>query len=92
MVENEKFLVLGINDSGGTRIQEGIGALAGLWRDFLPKYNGFWCYSSNFCYIRSLCRWNSLFSSSYGLCFVVENISKMFITGPNVVESVLGEG
>ena len=46
--------VIGINDSGGARIQEGINSLAGFAEIF---ERGFRCYSSDFRYLRSLRRW-----------------------------------
>ena len=48
---------IGINDSGGARIQEGINAFSGICRDFPTQYSCFRRYSPNFRYLRSLCRW-----------------------------------
>ena len=44
---------IGINDSGGARIQEGP-----------TQHPCFRCYSADFRYLRSLCRWCCLFSGS----------------------------
>jgi len=63
--------VIGLNDSGGARIQEGVRSLAGYAEifqrniNFSKKYNGFWSYSSNIFNIRTMCRRSSLFSSAY---------------------------
>ena len=48
---------IGINDSGGARIQEGINALAGYAEIF-------GCHSADFRYLRSLCRRCCLFSGT----------------------------
>lgn len=83
--------LIGINDSGGARIQEGIGALAGYGEIFyrntmasgvIPQIS----------VILGPCAGGAVYSPALtDFVFVVENISKMFITGPNVIESVLGE-
>lgn len=86
-----KVPCIGINDSGGARIQEGIGALAGYGEIFyrntmasgvIPQIS----------VILGPCAGGAVYSPALtDFVFVVENISKMFITGPNVIESVLGE-
>lgn len=53
--------VIGLNDSGGARIQEGVNA----WQDTLRFSNVtscFRCCSSDFRYLRPLRRWSRLFS------------------------------
>ncbi|NLJ20081.1 MAG: acyl-CoA carboxylase subunit beta [Bacteroidales bacterium] len=86
-----KMPCIGINDSGGARIQEGIGALAGYGEIFyrntmasgvIPQIS----------VILGPCAGGAVYSPALtDFVFVVENISKMFITGPNVIETVLGE-
>ena len=86
-----KVPCVGINDSGGARIQEGIGALAGYGEIFyrntmasgvIPQIS----------VILGPCAGGAVYSPALtDFVFVVENISKMFITGPNVIETVLGE-
>ncbi len=86
-----KIPCIGINDSGGARIQEGIGALAGYGEIFyrntmasgvIPQLS----------VILGPCAGGAVYSPALtDFVFVVENISKMFITGPNVIETVLGE-
>lgn len=86
-----KIPCIGINDSGGARIQEGIGALAGYGEIFyrntmasgvIPQIS----------VILGPCAGGAVYSPALtDFVFVVENISKMFITGPNVIETVLGE-
>ncbi len=86
-----KVPCIGINDSGGARIQEGIGALAGYGEIFyrntmasgvIPQIS----------VILGPCAGGAVYSPALtDFVFVVDNISKMFITGPGVIESVLGE-
>ena len=83
--------VIGLNDSGGARIQEGINALAGYAEIFernilasgvIPQISA----------ILGPCAGGAVYSPALtDFVFVVENISKMFITGPNVIKTVLGE-
>ena len=86
-----KCPIIGINDSGGARIQEGVGALAGYGEIFyrntiasgvIPQIS----------LILGPCAGGAVYSPALtDFVFVVENISKMFITGPNVIKTVLGE-
>jgi len=83
--------LIGINDSGGARIQEGVNSLAGYGEIFfrntlasgvIPQIS----------VILGPCAGGAVYSPALtDFVFVVENISKMFITGPSVVKSVLGE-
>ncbi|MDR0995409.1 MAG: acyl-CoA carboxylase subunit beta [Tannerella sp.] len=83
--------VIGINDSGGARIQEGVQALAGYGEIFyrntiasgvVPQIS----------LILGPCAGGAVYSPALtDFVFVVENISKMFITGPGVIKTVLGE-
>ena len=47
---------IGLNDSGGARIQEGVASLAGYAEVFKEMFV-IWCYSSNFSNHGSMCRW-----------------------------------
>ncbi len=86
-----KMPIIGINDSGGARIQEGVSALAGYGEIFyrntvasgvIPQIS----------VILGPCAGGAVYSPALtDFVFVVENISKMFITGPNVIKTVLGE-
>jgi len=80
-----------INDSGGARIEEGISSLSGYSGMFLrhTKASGMIpqiavilgpC-SGGACYAPAIC----------DFIFMVKDISKMFITGPNVVKTVINE-
>lgn len=80
-----------INDSGGARIEEGISSLSGYSGIFLrhTKASGIIpqiavilgpC-SGGACYAPAIC----------DFIFMVKGISKMFITGPQVTKTVIGE-
>ncbi len=83
--------LIGINDSGGARIQEGVNSLAGYGEIFyrntmasgvIPQLS----------VILGPCAGGAVYSPALtDFVFVVDNISKMFITGPNVIKTVLGE-
>lgn len=83
--------LIGINDSGGARIQEGVNSLAGYGEIFyrntmasgvIPQLS----------VILGPCAGGAVYSPALtDFVFVVDKISKMFITGPGVIESVLGE-
>ena len=83
--------LIGINDSGGARIQEGVNSLAGYGEIFfrhtlasgaIPQIS----------VILGPCAGGAVYSPALtDFVFVVEGISKMFITGPEVIKTVLGE-
>ena len=83
--------LIGINDSGGARIQEGVNSLAGYGEIFfrntlasgvIPQIS----------VILGPCAGGAVYSPALtDFVFVVNNISKMFITGPSVIKTVLGE-
>ncbi|MGL4364749.1 MAG: acyl-CoA carboxylase subunit beta [Bacteroidales bacterium] len=83
--------LIGINDSGGARIQEGVNSLAGYGEIFFRN-----TISSGvipqLSVILGPCAGGAVYSPALtDFVFVVENISKMFITGPEVIKTVLGE-
>lgn len=83
--------VIGINDSGGARIQEGVDALAGYGDIFLrnTKASG---VIPQISVILGPCAGGAVYSPALtDFVFVVRNISNMFITGPQIIKSVLGE-
>jgi acetyl-CoA carboxylase carboxyltransferase component len=86
-----KVPLIGINDSGGARIQEGVNSLAGYGEIFFRN-----TLSSGvipqISVILGPCAGGAVYSPALtDYVFVVENISKMFITGPEVIKTVLGE-
>src|ERR1035437_4869480 len=83
--------LIGINDSGGARIQEGVNSLAGYGEIFYRNTNASGVIPQ-ISVILGPCAGGAVYSPALtDFVFVVENISKMFITGPNVIETVLGE-
>jgi len=83
--------LIGINDSGGARIQEGVDALSGYGKIF---YNNTIASGviPQISVILGPCAGGAVYSPAItDFIFMVKNISKMFITGPNVIETVTGE-
>ncbi len=83
--------VVGLNDSGGARIQEGIDALAGYGDIFyrntlasgvIPQITA----------IMGPCAGGAVYSPALNdFVFMVDKTSQMFITGPQVIKTVTGE-
>lgn len=91
MAMEAKAPIICINDSGGARIEEGICSLSGyagmfqrhtLASGVIPQIALILgpC-SGGACYAPAIC----------DFIFMVRGVSKMFITGPNVVKTVIGE-
>ncbi len=82
---------VGLNDSGGARIQEGVDALRGYGDIFfrnarcsgvIPQISG----------IMGPCAGGAVYSPAMtDFVFMVKNTSFMFITGPDVIKAVTGE-
>lgn len=91
MAMEMKAPLICINDSGGARIEEGISSLSGYSGMFLrhTKASGvipqiaviLGPCSGGACYAPAIC----------DFIFMVRDVSKMFITGPNVVKTVINE-
>ncbi|HEX3327081.1 MAG TPA: acyl-CoA carboxylase subunit beta [Actinomycetota bacterium] len=83
--------VIGLNDSGGARIQEGAASLAGYGYIFdrnvrcsgvIPQISA----------IMGPCAGGAVYSPAMtDFTFMVSNTSHMFITGPEVIKAVTGE-
>ena len=83
--------LIGINDSGGARIQEGVNSLYGYGEIFFRNTlaSGIIPQIS---VILGPCAGGAVYSPALtDFVFMVDNISKMFITGPEVIKTVLGE-
>lgn len=83
--------VIGLNDSGGARIQEGVDALAGYGDIFFrnTRYSG---VVPQISVILGPCAGGAVYSPALmDFVFVVNKVSNMFITGPQVIKSVIGE-
>ena len=86
-----KVPLIGINDSGGARIQEGVNSLAGYGEIFYRNTmaSGFIPQIS---VILGPCAGGAVYSPALtDFVFVVDKISKMFITGPEVIKTTIGE-
>jgi len=83
--------LIGLNDSGGARIQEGIESLAGYGDIFLKNV----LYSGVIPQISAIlgpCAGGAVYSPAItDFTIMVKDISYMFVTGPNVVKAVTGE-
>ncbi|NLI59909.1 MAG: methylmalonyl-CoA carboxyltransferase [Clostridiales bacterium] len=80
-----------INDSGGARIQEGIDALSG-YGDIFYRNTLASGVIPQISVILGPCAGGAVYSPALtDFVFMVDNVSKMFITGPQVVEAVTGE-
>ena len=83
--------MIGINDSGGARIQEGVVSLGGyaeiFWRNVqssgvIPQIS----------LIAGPCAGGAVYSPAItDFTIMVEGISQMFITGPEIIKTVTGE-
>jgi len=86
-----KIPLIGINDSGGARIQEGVDSLYGYGEIFL-RNTTFSGVIPQLSLILGPCAGGAVYSPALtDFVFVVEKISNMFITGPQVIKTVLGE-
>lgn len=83
--------LIGINDSGGARIQEGVNSLAGYGEIFYRNTRASGVIPQ-LSVILGPCAGGAVYSPALtDFVFVVDKISKMFITGPEVIKTVLGE-
>lgn len=83
--------IVGLNDSGGARIQEGVTALSGFGKIFknntlssgvIPQIS----------VIMGPCAGGAVYSPAItDFIYMVDQTSQMFITGPQVIETVTGE-
>ncbi len=88
-----KVPIIGINDSGGARIQEGVNSLAGYGDIFYRNTQASGGVIPQISVILGPCAGGgAVYSPALtDFVFVVDKISKMFITGPEVIKTVLGE-
>jgi len=83
--------VIGLNDSGGARIQEAVDALSGYGDIFYRNsiYSGVVPQISA---IMGPCAGGAVYSPALtDFIFMVDTTSQMFITGPQVIKTVTGE-
>ncbi|MGD6966941.1 acyl-CoA carboxylase subunit beta [Rossellomorea vietnamensis] len=82
---------IGLNDSGGARIQEGVVSLDGYGHIFYRNsiYSG---VIPQISVIMGPCAGGAVYSPAItDFVFMVDKTSQMFITGPKVIETVTGE-
>jgi len=83
--------VVGFNDSGGARIQEGVDALSGYGQIFFRNSNASGVIPQ-ISAIMGPTAGGAVYSPAMtDFIFMVKNTSYMFITGPQVIKSVTGE-
>ena len=83
--------VIGLNDSGGARIQEGVMALAG-YADIFYRNTRASGVIPQISAIMGPCAGGAVYSPSLtDFVFMVKNTSYMFVTGPDVVKTVTHE-
>lgn len=83
--------VIGLNDSGGARIQEGVVSLGG-YADIFYKNTMASGVIPQLSAIMGPCAGGAVYSPALtDFIFMVENSSYMFVTGPNVVKTVTHE-
>jgi len=82
---------IGINDSGGARIQEAVDALSGYGGIFFRNTRASGVIPQ-ISVIMGPCAGGAVYSPAItDFIFMVKNTSQMFITGPSVIETVTGE-
>ena len=80
--------IIGLNDSGGARIQEGIDSLAAYGEIFKRNVHASGVVPQISC-IMGPCAGGAVYSPAItDFTFMVESASYMFVTGPNVVKTV----
>jgi propionyl-CoA carboxylase beta chain len=83
--------VIGLNDSGGARIQEGVAALAGYAEIFQRNVNASGAIPQ-ISVIMGPCAGGAVYSPAItDFIFMVKDSSFMFVTGPDVVKTVTNE-
>jgi propionyl-CoA carboxylase beta chain len=83
--------IIGLNDSGGARIQEGVVSLGGYAEIFLRNTTASGVIPQ-ISAILGPCAGGAVYSPAItDFIFMVENTSQMFVTGPNVVKTVTHE-
>jgi len=91
LAAKNKVPFIGLNDSGGARIQEGVSSLDGYGQIFYRNsiYSG---VIPQISVIMGPSAGGAVYSPALtDIIIMVEKTSKMFITGPKVIETVTGE-
>lgn len=89
MAVDARCPVIGINDSGGARIQEGVDALSGYGNVFHQNVRASGSIPQ-ISIIAGPCAGGAVYSPGItDFIFTIDKVSQMFITGPKVVKSVM---
>ena len=85
------LIVIGLNDSGGARIQEGVDSLGGYADVFLRNVDASGVIPQ-ISVVMGPCAGGAVYSPAMtDFIFMVKRSSYMFVTGPNVVKTVTNE-
>jgi acetyl-CoA carboxylase carboxyltransferase component len=85
------YPVIGINDCGGARIQDGVDALAGYGEIFYRNTAASGIVPQ-LCLIMGPCAGGAVYSPALmDFVFMVKGVSHAFITGPRVVKATMGQ-
>ncbi len=88
---NNKCPIIGLNDSGGARIQEGVDSLSGYGEIFQRNVNASGIIPQ-ISLIMGPCAGGAVYSPALtDFTFMVKNTSYMFVTGPDVIKKVTYE-
>ena len=83
--------IVGINDSGGARIQEGVASL-GLYGEIFYRNTVASGYMPQISVIAGPCAGGAVYSPALtDFTVMVDQVAHMFITGPDVIRAVTGE-
>ncbi len=85
------YPIIGINDSGGARIQDGVEGLCG-YGEMFKRHTLASGVIPQICAIMGPCAGGAVYSPALmDFVFMVKGISHAFITGPRVIKAVMGE-
>ncbi len=88
---NNKTLIIGLNDSGGARIQEGVDSLSGYGEIFQRNVDASGVVPQ-ISLIMGPCAGGAVYSPALtDFTFMVKGTSYMFVTGPDVIKKVTYE-
>jgi acetyl-CoA carboxylase carboxyltransferase component len=91
LAESMGVPIIGFNDGGGARIQEGVDALAGFGGIFLRNVRASGVVPQ-ISVVFGACAGGAVYSPALtDFVFAVQHTARMFITGPDVVTAVTGE-
>jgi acetyl-CoA carboxylase carboxyltransferase component len=91
LAESMGVPIIGFNDGGGARIQEGVNALAGFGGIFMRNVRASGVVPQ-ISVVLGACAGGAVYSPALtDFVFAVRGAAKMFITGPDVVTAVTGE-